>query len=138
MDQFHAYSHAIVSVALVAVIAVVLAPLSATKKARLGLVAGATPEPDYSSLAYRCWRAHLNATETMGTFAAVTFAAILAGAPPFWVNLSASLYLVARLVHSFVHVRGIGAESFGIRTFAFIFGSAMSLLLAALTIVAAF
>jgi uncharacterized MAPEG superfamily protein len=138
LEQFDAYAHAIVSVALVAMIAILLAPLAATQKAKLGLVAGATPDPDYSSLAYRCWRAHLNATETMGTFAAVTFAAILAGAAPFWVNLFASLFFASRAVHAFVHVCGIGAETFGVRTFAFVFGSAMCLLIALTAIVAAF
>ncbi len=138
MEQFAAYGHAIVSLALVAVITLVLAPISAAEKAKLGLTAGAMPEPDYSSKAYRCWRAHLNATETIGTFAAVTVAAILAGAAPFWVNLFASLFFVARLVHAVVHVKGIGAEAAGIRTISFVFGTGMCFLLAVLAILAVF
>ncbi len=138
MADFAAYGHAIVSVALVALIALILAPISAAEKAKLGLTAGAVPEPDYASKAYRCSRAHLNVTEVMGTFAAVTVAAILAGAAPFWVYLFASLFFLARLVHAVVHVKGIGAEAAGIRTISFVFGSAMCLLLAIMAILAVF
>ena len=132
--DFAAYGHALVSMVLVAVIAMLLAPMSALRKSRDGLVAGSLPEPDYASATYRYSRAHLNATENVGVFSTVCVAAILSGAAPFWVNLLASVYLVSRVIHVVVHLGGIGKESFGIRTYAFVFGTMACGLLALLAI----
>ena len=136
MEQATAYGHAILSMAGFALIALVLNPIAAAAKSKEGVTAGGSPNPDYGSRTYRLWRAHMNATEMMGVFAAVTLSAILAGASPFWVNLFASLFFVSRLVHACVHIRGIGAETGGPRTVVFVFGWAMCILLALMAVAA--
>jgi len=137
MEAFAAYSHAIVAMAATAVMLLIMSPLSAMKKTKLGLAPGATPEQDYGNSCYRWHRAYSNLTENMGTFAAVTVAAILAGANPFWVNLLASLFLVARLVLAVVHINGIGKPDMSIRSFAYVAGWLMCLILAGMAIFAA-
>ncbi|MFK7938958.1 MAG: MAPEG family protein [Roseovarius sp.] len=125
MTGFEAYGHAIVAMAAVGMMQMVMSPLSAMKKTALGLAPGATPEQDYSSATYRWHRAYGNLAETVGAFVAVTLAAILAGASPFWVNLLASLFLLSRVVMAVVHIKGIGGADMSLRSFAYVAGWAM-------------
>ena len=138
MEPFAAYGHAIVALALFALMGLILNPLSAAKKAKDGVPSGASPEPDYSNPSYRWSRAYLNATEVSGLFTGVTVAAILAGASPFWVNLLATLFVVSRIIVAFVHIRGIGAPNNGPRTMIFAFGFFCCVLIGLLAIAAVF
>ena len=63
------------------------------------------PVRDYGDPYYRRGRAHLNAVESAGPFLAACLAAVLVGAPAFWVNALACLFLVARIAMAVVHVR---------------------------------
>ncbi|AVO37208.1 MAPEG family protein [Pukyongiella litopenaei] len=138
MDTFAAYSHAIASVALFALIVLALSPLSALRKGAQGLAPGAEPVADYADPAYRLHRAFQNGSDTLGIFVAVTAAAILAGASPVWVNWLASLVLVSRIVMLVVHLRGIGQPHSGPRSFAYVAGWLCMVLLALSAVVAAF
>ena len=138
MEPFLAYGHAIVAMAATALFGLIISPLSAVSKLNKGMVSGATPGEDYEDRAYRFNRAYLNLTETMGFFVAVTVAAILAGASPFWVNLLAALFFVSRLVHAIVHIKGIGKPDSGIRSIMYTVGWACCVVLGVLAIVAVF
>ncbi|MEP2030081.1 MAG: MAPEG family protein [Paracoccaceae bacterium] len=138
MEQFAEYGHAIVSVAAFALIGLILSPISAARKANEQMEPGAMPKEDYSNLTYRMCRAHQNAVEMAGLFTAVTIAAILAGASPFWVNLLAALFLVSRIIMAFVHIRGIGKPQQGPRTLLYVLGWACCVILAILAIFAVF
>lgn len=137
MVEFASYGHAIVAMALMGLMTIVLSPLSAMRKTADGLAPGATPPQDYDNATYRWHRAYANATETTGTFALVTLAAILAGAAPFWVNLFASVFVLMRLVMLAIHLRG-GKADMGARSFAYVGGALMCVLLALMAIVAVF
>lgn len=138
MEQFSQYEHALASIAGLVLLWAVLNPLSALKKEAQGTVAGGNPEPDYKNPAYRWHRTYQNLTEVFGVFCGVVFAAILAGANPFWVNLLASAFFASRLLMAFVHVRGIGRPSGGLRSMIFVFGWAMCSALAIFTLIAVF
>ena len=138
MEQFAEYGHAIVAVAAFALIGLMLGPVSAARKANEQLEPGAMPKEDYNSLTYRLCRAHQNAIEMAGLFTAVTFAAILAGASPFWVNLLASLFFASRIIMAFVHDRGIGKPQQGPRTLLYVLGWACCVVLGIFAIVAVF
>lgn len=139
MEAFAEYGHAIVSLALFALITLALSPLAGLARNRAGVAAGDSPEADYNSRDFRICRAYQNAAENIGVFAAVIAAAVLAGASPFWVNLFASLAVISRLAMLYVHIQGIGSGSEpGPRTFLFVFGWLMMLLLAIMAVVAAF
>ncbi|MDX1784676.1 MAG: MAPEG family protein [Roseovarius sp.] len=137
MNEFAAYGHAIVAMALMGVMTLALSPLSAMRKTAAGLAPGATPPQDYADATYRLHRAYSNAAETVGTFALVTLAAILAGAAPFWVNLYASVFFISRVVMLIIHLRG-GKADMGARSFAYVLGWLMCLLLAISAILAVF
>lgn len=137
METFVPYSHALTSLALFSLIALLLSPISALKKTGSGLPAGGTPDNAYDDPIYRWNRAYLNATETAGVFAAVCAAAILSGAAPFWVNLFASVFLVARVLMLVVHIAGIKPMNMGPRTILYVVGWACCVALAVLAIAAA-
>jgi len=138
MDVFVEYSHAIASLVIFTLIILFLAPFSALAKAGKGLAPGATPEQDYSDKAYRLNRAYLNGTETLPAFLTVTVAAILLGASPFWVNLLASLALIARIVMLVIHMRGIGKPHSGLRSVFYVIGWACMVVMGLMALVAAF
>lgn len=137
MEGYAAYSHAIVSMALFVILVMVLSPITALKKTGSGLPAGGTPGNAYDDPIYRWNRAYVNATETIGAFAAATIAAILAGASPFWVNTFASVFLVARVLMLIVHVAGIKPMNMGPRTILYVVGWVCCIALAVLAIAAA-
>jgi uncharacterized MAPEG superfamily protein len=137
MEQFAQYSHAIVSLAVFALIGLAINPIAAVMKPGQGVTAGAVPPPDYGNVVYRWSRAYLNAAEMAGFFVAVTAAAILAGADPSWVNWLASIFLVSRVLVLIVHVGGFGSENMGPRTIIFVVGWLCCIILALMAIVAA-
>ena len=138
MEAYAQYSHAIASLVIFTLIVLFMSPFSALAKAGKGLAPGATPQQDYSDKAYRLNRAYLNGTETLPAFLAVTVAAILLGANPFWVNLLASVALVARVVMLVIHLQGIGKPNSGLRSMAYVGGWACMVILGLMALVAAF
>ncbi|WP_120635903.1 MAPEG family protein [Ruegeria sp. EL01] len=138
MDVFGLYSHAIASLVIFTLIVLFMSPFSALAKAGKGLAPGATPEQDYSDKAYRMNRAYLNGTETLPAFLTVTLAAILLGASPFWVNLLASVALVARIVMLVVHLQGLGKPTSGLRSTFYVIGWVCMIALGVMALVAAF
>ena len=138
MEQFAPYAHAIVALAGMAILTLLMSPLSAMRKTSDGLAPGCQPEANYENATYRWHRAYSNLTETTGSFALVVAAAILSGADPFWVNLLASAFLASRILLIVVHVKGIGKPHMGVRSFTYVFGWVMCLGLAALAILAVF
>ncbi len=138
MDGFMEYGHALVAMAGVAILALVLSPLSAMKKTAKGLAPGSQPEPDYNDACYRWHRTYANLTESIGTFVAVTVVAMLAGVSPFWVNLLASAFLIIRIVLAVVHIKGIGGPDMSVRSFTYVAGWLVCLVLAIMTILGVF
>ena len=138
MEDFAQYGHAVASLVIFTLVVLLLAPFSALAKQGKGLAPGATPEQDYSDKAYRLNRAYLNGTETLPAYLAVTVAAILMGVSPFWVNLLASVVLLARLVMLFVHIRGTGKPHSGLRSVLYVVGWACMFVMGLMALVAAF
>ncbi|WP_170478965.1 MAPEG family protein [Ruegeria arenilitoris] len=138
MEVFAEYSHAIASLVIFTLIVLFMSPFTALAKQGKGLAPGGTPEQDYSDKAYRLNRAYLNGTETLPAFLTVTVAAILLGASPFWVNLLASVALVARIVMLVIHLRGIGKPNAGPRSIFYVLGWACMFILGLIALVAAF
>ena len=138
MEAYTEYSHAIASLVIFTLIVLFMSPVSGRAKQGKGLAPGATPEQDYSDKAYRLNRAYLNGTETLPVFLTVTMAATLLGVSPFWVNLLASLVLVARIAMLVVHIRGIGQPHGGLRSIFYVVGCACMVVMGVMTLAAAF
>ena len=136
MEQFAPYGHALVSVALYAVVANILNAATGISKGGLNLAPGALPEADYANKAWRLDRTYMNTVEMLSFYAAVVFAAILARADATWVNWLASIGFLTRLGVCAVYLPGIGKGYGGIRTGFNIIGSVCNIGLVLLTIFA--
>ncbi len=137
MEGFAEYAHALASLVIFTLVVLLLAPFSAMAKQNKGLAPGATPEQDYADRAYRLNRAYLNGTETLPAFVIVVVTAILLGVSPFWVNLLASIALVARLVMLGVHIRGVGKPHSGVRSVLYVLAWACMFVIGVMALVAA-
>lgn len=134
MDQFAPYAMTIVSISIFVILGLILGPLSAAQKNTAGLAAGSTPDPDYQSNLFRLERAYQNASETVGWFTAAAVMAMIAGVSPVLVNILALIFLISRIFHLAVHLRGIGAQALGMRTYLYTGGWLGSIILAAAAI----
>ncbi len=134
-DAFAAYSHATASLALWGLLMTVLMLMSTAGRTPENRTESGLVKRNYADPAYRRHRAFANAIETTGPFIAVTVAAILTGANPFWVNLLASVFVVARIVMAVIH---IATRNQPARSAAFGVGLLCILGLAGLAVVAAF
>ena len=135
MENFTAYSHAIASLALWAVMISILGMISTRGRSAEGRCDCGKPKRNYDDPVYRSERAFMNAVESSGPFIAATVAAILIGASPFWVNIFASLFIVARVGMVFVHLRTTNQPA---RSLFFVLGLVCVLALVVMTIGAAF
>jgi uncharacterized MAPEG superfamily protein len=98
------YGHAIAALALWGLLVVLLGNLSTLGREEANRAPCGKPKRNYADPWYRRERAFANAIETSPGFLATALAAILAGAPSFWVNLFAALFLVARVAMAGVHI----------------------------------
>ena len=135
MEIFAAYSHALASLALWGVMVSVLGALSTRGRSAENRCDCGKPKRNYDDPVYRSERAFMNAVETSGPFICVAVAAVLLGASPFWVNLFASVFIVARLAMAFVHIRTTNQP---MRSAFFLVGLICLLALAILALAAAF
>jgi uncharacterized MAPEG superfamily protein len=138
VEAFAPYGHALLSVALYGLVAQVLNALTGIRKGAENRAPGETIKADYANPSYRLDRTYMNAIEMMVFYVGLVFAAILAGASPFWVNLLASLGVVLRLAVTFVYLRGIGPGYGGLRTGLVIAASVCNLGLFILVLLAVF
>jgi uncharacterized MAPEG superfamily protein len=135
VEIFAAYSHALASLALWGVMVSVLGALSTRGRSAENRCDCGKPKRNYDDPVYRSERAFMNAVETSGPFISVAVAAVLLGASPFWVNLFASVFIVARLAMAFVHIRTTNQP---MRSAFFLVGLICLLALAILALAAAF
>lgn len=119
MEMFVAYNHAIAALALWAVLVCVLSMVSTVGRIAEARCDCGKPKRNYSDPAYRRERAFMNAVEGAGPYIAVTVAAILCGANPLWVNVFASVYVVARIIMAVVHIK---TENQPMRSLFFVIG----------------
>lgn len=134
MTEFAAYSHAIASLGLWAILSIILAGVSLRGRTPEGRCDCGKPKRDYADRVYRADRAFMNAVENSGPFVAATVAAMLAGAAPFWVNVFASVFLVSRIAMAIVH---IGTENQQLRSVMFGIGWVCMIALALMAVIGA-
>lgn len=135
MEQFTAYSHAIASLGLWALLNVILSMVATRGRTAENRCDCGKPKREYSDPVYRADRAHMNAIENSGPFIGATVAAILMGAAPFWVNVLASVFIVARIAMAFVHIR---TENQPMRSLFYVVGLVCVIGLALMAIFSAF
>lgn len=135
MEYFNEYSHALAALGGYAILMFVLTAVNAFGAPAAGHCGCGLPTRDYADGGYRRVRAHLNSVEAAGPFIAALMAAMLTGGAPFWVNLFASLFLLARIATAAVH---IGTTNQALRSGAWFLSVICMLALAVIGVIGAF
>lgn len=135
MEMFEPYSHALASLAGFAILMSVLGAMSTRGMTPETRCESGLPKRNYDNLGYRHHRAFMNALEAIGPFIAALMAAILTGGSPLWVNIFASVFLLARVATAAVH---IGTTNQGLRSATWAVGLVCVFGLAIMGIVGAF
>ena len=138
MESIASYSHALVALAGVALIALLQNFHIGMTRRQHSLPPDAVIPDDYTNPVFRVMRAYENSAESMPAFIAAVVACIALGANPFVVNLLAALHFVLRGVYWYIYVAGVGKPQAGILTIVYVASWAANLVLAAAAVVAGF
>ena len=134
MENLGAYSVGMFSLLVFVLIVLVQGALVGAGKAKAGMTPGAEPPPDYENPMYRLNRSHQNGVENMAAAAIVLFAAILVGVSAWWTNLLMIVFLATRILYVLIYAQKVGNPTQGMRTFVYVAGWAMLVILAILAL----
>ena len=133
-----AYSLSIVGVLSLCFLSIVLAVYSGASKGRAGALSGPVVPADDDNLLYRIDRIHMNAVEALMPFVVPAVLAMLMGVRPATLATLVWIYIAIRLTHLAVYLRGGNAAKGGsIRTVLYVSGALVTIILIAVTAVAA-
>ncbi len=89
---------------------------------------------DHSNLSFRVLRTFQNSAEIHPAFMAPALVAVVVGAPVLATNISAGIYLAARLAYWAIYYAGVGKVTGGPRTMAFVVGLLANIVMIGLAI----
>ena len=133
-----AYSLSIVGVLVLCLLSILLAVYSGSSKGRAGALSGPVVPADDDNLLYRIDRVHMNAVEAMTPFVVPAVLAMMVGVGSGTLATLVWIYIAIRLIHVAVYLRGGNAAKGGsIRTILYVSGALVTIILIAVTTVAA-
>jgi len=133
-----AYSPSIVGVLGLCLLSIVLAVYSGSSKGRAGALSGPVLPLDDDNLLYRIDRVHMNTVEALPPFVVPAVLAMMVGVRPATLAALVWIYIAIRVVHVAVYLRGGNAAKGGsIRTILYVSGALLTVILIAVTTVAA-
>jgi uncharacterized MAPEG superfamily protein len=133
-----AYSLSIVGVLVLCLLSILLAVYSGSSKGRAGALSGPVLPLDDENLLYRIDRVHMNAVEALLPFVVPSILAMMVGVRPITLATLVWVYVAIRLIHLAVYLRGGKAAKGGsIRTILYVSGALVTIILIAVTAVAA-
>src|SRR5215510_14128270 len=133
-----AYSLSIHGVLVLCLLSIALAVYSGASKGRAGALSGPVLPLDDDNLLYRIDRVHLNAVEALPPFVVPALLAMMVGVGPATLATLVWVYVAIRLIHVAVYLRGGKAAKGGsIRTILYVSGALVTIILIAVTTVAA-
>ena len=133
-----AYSLSIVGVLVLCFLSILLAVYSGSSKGRAGALSGPVFPADDDNLLYRIDRVHMNAVEALTPFVVPAVLAMMVGVRPATLATLVWIYIAIRLIHVAVYLRGGNAAKGGsIRTILYVSGALVTIILIAVTTVAA-
>ena len=133
-----AYSLSIVGVLFVCLSSIVLAVYSGSSKGRAKALSGPVLPADDDNLLYRIDRVHMNSVEALTPFVIPALLAMMVGIRPALLATLVWVYIAIRVIHVAVYLRGGNAAKGGsIRTILYVAGALTTVVLIAMTMVAA-
>lgn len=130
------YSLALISLLGFVLIVLLQSALVGAAKAKANLTPGAEPDANYASTVYRANRSHQNGVEVLGAAGTVLIVAILVQVSATVANWAMLIFLLTRVLYVVIYAQNLGKPVQGLRTFAFVAGWAMLVLLAVMSILA--
>ena len=133
-----AYSLSVFGVLVLCLLSILLAIYSGSSKGRAGALSGPVLPADDDNLLYRIDRVHMNAVEALTPFVVPAVLAMMVGVGSATLATLVWIYVAIRLIHVAVYLRGGKAAKGGsIRTVLYVSGALVTLVLIAVTAVAA-
>jgi uncharacterized MAPEG superfamily protein len=133
-----ANSLSIVGVLVLCLLSILLAVYSGSSKGRAGALSGPVLPLDDDNLLYRIDRVHMNTVEALTPFVVPAVVAMLVEVTPATLATLVWIYIAIRLTHVAVYLRGGNAAKGGsIRTVLYVSGALVTIVLIAVTTVAA-
>jgi uncharacterized MAPEG superfamily protein len=133
-----AYSLSIVGVLVPCLSSILLAVYSGSSKGRAGALSGPVLPADDDNLLYRIDRVHMNTVEALTPFVVPAVLAMMTGVGPATLATLVWIHVAIRLIHVAVYLRGGKAAKGGsIRTILYVSGALVTIVLIAVTAVAA-
>ncbi len=133
-----AYSLSIVGVLVLCLLSILLAVYSGSSKGTAGALSGPVLPLDDENLLYRIDRVHMNAVEALPPFVVPAILAMMVGVRAVTLATLVWVYVAIRLIHVAVYLRGGKAAKGGsIRTILYVSGALVTIILIAVTAVAA-
>ena len=131
-------SLSIYGVLILCLLSIGLAVYSGSSKGRAGALSGPVLPLDDDNLLYRIDRVHMNTVEALTPFVVPAVLAMMVGVRPATLATLVWIYIAIRLIHVAVYLRGGNAAKGGsIRTILYVSGALVTIILIAVSIVAA-
>jgi uncharacterized MAPEG superfamily protein len=127
-----AYTLSIVGVLALCLLSILLAIYSGSSKERAGALSG-LPADD-GNLLYRIDRVHMNSVEALAPFVVPAVLAMMVGVGPTTLAALVWVYVVIRLIHLVIYLRGGNAAKGGsVRTILYVSGGLVTVILIVVT-----
>ncbi|MEP2716657.1 MAPEG family protein [Pseudophaeobacter sp.] len=126
------YSVALIALLLFVLLVLFQSALVGAAKAEAKLPPGSEPLADYGNPVYRLNRSHQNGVEIMPAAGIALAAGIFAEISPGVANWSMVVFLISQVMYVVVYAKQLGKKVQGLRTFVFVTGWAMVVLVCVL------
>ncbi|WP_247355215.1 MAPEG family protein [Bradyrhizobium sp. 160] len=108
-----AYTLSIIGVLALCLLSILLAIYSGSSKGRAGALSGPVLPADDGNLLYRIDRVHMNSVEALAPFVVPAVLAMIVGVGPTTLAALVWVYVVIRLIHLVIYLRGGNAAKGG-------------------------
>ena len=134
MENIAAYGPAIIAILVYTLITLLQGAIVGAKKATANMTPGGDPENNYDDALFRINRAHQNAVESLAPITIALLACVLTGVSAWWVNILLALFVVIRVIYIYIYLGNLGKASNGTRTFVYVAGWAVNVILCVMAI----
>lgn len=129
-----AYTLSIIGVLALCLMSILLAIYSGSSKGRAGALSGPVLPADDGDLLYRIDRVHMNSVEALAPFVVPAVLAMMVGVGPATLAMLVWVYVVIRLIHLVIYLRGGNAAKGGsVRTILYVSGALVTVILIGVT-----
>jgi uncharacterized MAPEG superfamily protein len=132
--SMEAYTLSIIGVLALCLMSILLAIYSGSSKGRAGALSGPVLPADDGNLLYRIDRVHMKSVEALAPFVVPAVLAMMVGVGPATLAALVWVYVVIRLIHLVIYLRGGNAAKGGsVRTILYVSGALITVILIVVT-----